>query len=182
MLPSESLGEYGWGIDTVLQGNDGGVFLEQRPEGGRKRFDGPHLRCDDDDVTGSDGTRIELGKYVTPQTFVERFARAVCDEGVDVESILVITYTERTAGELRGRIRARLLELGRHDLARSLDGAWISTIHGLCARILRAHALSAGIDPDFRVLVGSPHQVALAAHGRFADLVRESAGARASML
>jgi ATP-dependent exoDNAse (exonuclease V) beta subunit len=28
----------------------------------------------------------------------------------------------------------------------------VSTIHGLCARILRAHALSAGIDPDFRVL------------------------------
>src|SRR5262249_48383883 len=30
---------------------------------------------------------------------VERFARAVCEEGVDVESILVITYTRRAAGE-----------------------------------------------------------------------------------
>ena len=38
--------------------------------------------------------------------------------GLDVDSLLVITYTERAAGELRARIRARLLELGRHDLAR----------------------------------------------------------------
>ena len=36
---------------------------------------------------------------------VERFANAVCEEGLDVESVLVITYTERAAGELRARIR-----------------------------------------------------------------------------
>ena len=32
---------------------------------------------------------------------VERFVRAVCDEGLDIGSILVITYTKRAAGELR---------------------------------------------------------------------------------
>ena len=42
---------------------------------------------------------------------VERFCRAVCERGLDVDSILVITYTERAAGELRGRIRRRLHEL-----------------------------------------------------------------------
>ena len=36
---------------------------------------------------------------------VERFVRAVCDRGLDVDSVLAITYTERAAGELRGRIR-----------------------------------------------------------------------------
>ncbi len=41
------------------------------------------------------------------KVLVERFARAVCDEGVDVESILVITYTEKAAGELRSRIRSK---------------------------------------------------------------------------
>ena len=67
---------------------------------------------------------------------VERFARAVIDDGLDVDSLLVITYT-RAAGELRARIRAALLELERPDLARDLDGAWISTIHGFCRRLLR---------------------------------------------
>src|SRR4051812_50000826 len=86
------------------------------------------------------------------RVLVERFARAVCDEGVDVDSILVITYTEKAAGELRSRIRARLVERGRSDLARALDGAWISTIHGFCHRLLRSHPFAAGVDPRFRVL------------------------------
>jgi ATP-dependent helicase/nuclease subunit A len=90
---------------------------------------------------------------------VERFARAVCERGLDVESILVITYTEKAAGELRTRIRARLVDLGRADLARELDGAWISTIHGLCHRLLRAHPFAAGVDPRFRVLDDSQARV-----------------------
>ena len=83
---------------------------------------------------------------------VERFVRAVCDRGLDIDSVLVITYTERAAGELRTRIRRRLLELGRADLARDLDAAWISTIHGFCHRLLKAHPFEAGVDPGFRVL------------------------------
>ncbi|MGH3130238.1 MAG: UvrD-helicase domain-containing protein [Gaiellaceae bacterium] len=90
---------------------------------------------------------------------VERFAQAVCDAGVDVDSILVITYTERAAGELRGRIRARLVELDRTDLARALDGAWISTIHGFCLRLLKSHPFAAGLDPRFRVLDESQGRV-----------------------
>ena len=83
---------------------------------------------------------------------VERFVEAVCDRGLDVESILVITYTKRAAGELRARIRADLRRRGRVDLARSLDGAWISTIHGFCNRVLKAYPFEAGLDPRFREL------------------------------
>jgi ATP-dependent exoDNAse (exonuclease V) beta subunit len=83
---------------------------------------------------------------------VERFVKAVCERGLDVDSLLVITYTERAAGELRDRIRARLVEADRPELARELDAAWISTIHGFCLRLLRAHPFAAGIDPRFRVL------------------------------
>jgi ATP-dependent helicase/nuclease subunit A len=83
---------------------------------------------------------------------VERFVRAVCDRGLDVDSILVITYTRRAAGELRTRIRAALADRGRHDLARELDGAWISTIHGFCNRLLKAYPFAAGLDPRFREL------------------------------
>jgi ATP-dependent helicase/nuclease subunit A len=90
---------------------------------------------------------------------VERFVEAVCERGIDIESMLVITYTERAAGELKSRIRARLRELGRHDLARSLDGAWISTIHGFCLRLLKGHPFAAGVDPRFRVLDDSQGRV-----------------------
>lgn len=83
---------------------------------------------------------------------VERYVRAVCERGIDVDSILVITYTRKAAGELRSRIRAALVARGRHDLARELDGAWISTIHGFCNRLLKAHPFAVGLDPRFREL------------------------------
>ena len=86
------------------------------------------------------------------RVLVERFARAVCDDGLDVQSVLVITYTRKAAGELRSRIRAELAARGRFDLAQALDGAWVSTIHGFCARLLRAHPFAVGIDPRFREL------------------------------
>jgi ATP-dependent exoDNAse (exonuclease V) beta subunit len=90
---------------------------------------------------------------------VERYVRAVTDQGIDVESILVVTYTERAAGELWSRIRARLVEVGRLDLARDLDRARISTIHGFCNRLLRTYPFAAGLDPRFRVLDESQARV-----------------------
>jgi ATP-dependent helicase/nuclease subunit A len=102
---------------------------------------------------------------------VERVVRAVCDRGLDVDSILVITYTRRAAGELRTRIRAALAERGRHDLARRLDGAWISTIHGFCARLLKTHPLAAGLDPRFRELDES--QAAVLRSEAFRDALAE---------
>ncbi len=102
---------------------------------------------------------------------VERFVRAVCDRGIDVGSILVITYTRKAAGELRVRIRRELRERGRHDLARELDGAWIATIHGFCARLLRAYPFEAGLDPRFRELDGA--QASVLAGEAFAEALDE---------
>jgi ATP-dependent helicase/nuclease subunit A len=82
----------------------------------------------------------------------ERFARAVCEDGVAPAQILAITFTERAAGELRERIRARLLELGERDAARQAEAAPIGTFHGFCARLLRAHPLAAGVDPAFEIV------------------------------
>jgi ATP-dependent exoDNAse (exonuclease V) beta subunit len=102
---------------------------------------------------------------------VERFVRAVVEDGLDVDSVLVVTYTERAAGELRARIRAALLERGRADLALELDGAWVSTIHGFCRRVLGTYPLAAGVDPSFRVL-DEPQALVLQAEAFSAALER----------
>ena len=83
---------------------------------------------------------------------VERFVRAATDDGAGVDSILAITFTEKAAAQLKTRVRRRFVELDRRDLAREAENAWISTIHGFCARLLRTHALAAGIDPEYKVL------------------------------
>ena len=100
--------------------------------------------------------------------------------GLDVESVLVITYTRKAAGELRGRIRAALLERGRDDLARELDGAWISTIHGFCARLLRAHPFAVGLDPRFRELDETPAPRSSAARRSTARSTRSARAASPS--
>ncbi|HVR05680.1 MAG TPA: UvrD-helicase domain-containing protein, partial [Solirubrobacteraceae bacterium] len=83
---------------------------------------------------------------------VERFVRAVRDDGVAPARILAITFTERAAGELRGRVRERLLGLGEREAAHDMEGAPIGTFHGFCARLLRAHPRQVGLDPDFAIL------------------------------
>ena len=105
-------------------------------------------------VERRDGSLLVRAGAGTGKTtvLVERFVQAVTEDGIEVEQVLAITFTEKAAAEMRTRVRRRFLELGLRDDARAAESAWISTIHGLCARILRAHALSAGIDPDFRVL------------------------------
>jgi len=83
---------------------------------------------------------------------VERFVRAVREDGAAPGRILAITFTERAAGELRERVRARLLELGERQAARDTEAAFVGTFHGFCARLLRAQPLAADLDPDFVVL------------------------------
>jgi ATP-dependent exoDNAse (exonuclease V) beta subunit len=83
---------------------------------------------------------------------VERFVRAVLEDGVAGDRILAITFTEKAAAELRERVRRRLRELGAEAEARATEEGWISTIHAFCARVLRADPLAAGIDPHFAVL------------------------------
>ena len=83
---------------------------------------------------------------------VERFVRAVLEDGIDIAAMLTITFTEKAAAELRDRIRIRLRERGAPEAARRTEGAFISTIHGFCARVLRVNALAAGLDPQFAVL------------------------------
>lgn len=88
-------------------------------------------------------------------TLTQRIASALKDPGSGVDSInqvLAITFTNKAAGELKGRVRSVLRAEGLLEDALKVDAAWISTIHGMCARILRECALEIGIDPAFEVI------------------------------
>ena len=105
-------------------------------------------------VTRRDGPLLVSAGAGSGKTsvLVERFVRSVTEDGLRPDQILAITFTDKAAGELRTRVRERFLELGRREDARDTEAAWVSTIHGFCARVLRAHAVPAGLDPSFAVL------------------------------
>ena len=76
---------------------------------------------------------------------VERLRATAIDDGVGLDGVLAFTFTERAADQLRDRVRELLGE-------QTLEGDWISTIHGFCRRLLSNHPAAAGIDPRYRVV------------------------------
>jgi ATP-dependent helicase/nuclease subunit A len=92
---------------------------------------------------------------------VERFIHLL-DEHPDwpVESIIAITFTNKATREMRSRIRQAVEERAKaappeshwHARRRTIDRLMVSTIHGLCAHILRENAIAAGVDPLFQAL------------------------------
>ncbi len=87
---------------------------------------------------------------------VERFCRLVRDELVDPREILTVTFTEKAAKEMKERIVERFRDWAIEEsdkrleqAARDMEGAYIGTIHGFAARVLRENAFAAGVDPRF---------------------------------
>lgn len=86
-------------------------------------------------------------------TLTQKIAWALEHGQIDsIDQVLAITFTNKAASEIKARVRSTLRAAGMHSQALLVDGAWISTIHGMCSRMLRAHALEAGIDPGFQIL------------------------------
>lgn len=83
--------------------------------------------------------RLITGEYTDGRTV----------EPIEPSSILVFTFTDKAAGELRERIRD--LRESR-DREFSMSSLWVGTFHSICARILRSHSLAAGVDPAFDVI------------------------------
>ena len=76
---------------------------------------------------------------------------------VPPEKILLMTFTDNAAAELRTRVSEKMIAAeDDNDLARSvlrkLPASNISTIHAFCAGLLREHALELGLSPVFQTL------------------------------
>ncbi len=89
---------------------------------------------------------------------VDRYCRLVCDLETSPDAVLAFTFTDKAATELRQRIRTTLEQRAAAGSARAqallatIGGAWVTTIHGFCNRLLAGHPVAAGVDPRFRVL------------------------------
>jgi ATP-dependent exoDNAse (exonuclease V) beta subunit len=99
--------------------------------------------------TGQDACCVAGPGSGKTRVLVERFAWLI-GTGIGPESILAITFTEKAAHELKSRLVTRF----ESDVPtrQQIEQAPVSTIHGLCQSILREHAISAGLDPEFGIL------------------------------
>lgn len=91
---------------------------------------------------------------------VERIVRRITVEGGDIDRLLVVTFTDAAATQMRDRI-VQVLEdrlaaaPGDTHLLRQLmllPGASISTLHSFCLAVVRQHFYRLGLDPSFRVM------------------------------
>ena len=78
------------------------------------------------------------------RVLVHRIAYLIEAESVSPQGVLAVTFTNKAAAEMRGRIEA-LLNLS----ARAL---WVGTFHGIAHRLLRMHWREAGLPQNFQVL------------------------------
>jgi len=86
------------------------------------------------------------------RVLTERYLDLLQSRGIKIEQILTLTFTRKAAQEMRERIARALEAQGKVYERRELTRAPIGTIHSFCERVLREHALEAGIDPNFRLL------------------------------
>ncbi len=78
------------------------------------------------------------------RVLVHRIAWLIQVEHASPMSLLAVTFTNKAASEMRGRVE-ELLQIPS-------AGLWIGTFHGICHRILRLHADEAGLNPNFQIL------------------------------
>ena len=133
------------------------------------------------------GTHLVEASAGTGKTYAiaTLFVRLVAELGHPVDRILVVTFTEAAAAELRDRIRRRLREARarteeglaarRLDLAiRTFDEASISTIHGFCHRVLHDSAFETGVAFDTELVANQQPLLDLAVRDFWARELYES--------
>lgn len=78
------------------------------------------------------------------RVLVHRIAWLMQVENISPHAIMAVTFTNKAAKEMRGRIE--------HMLKIPTQGLWIGTFHGLAHRLLKAHWVEAGLPQNFQIL------------------------------
>jgi DNA helicase II / ATP-dependent DNA helicase PcrA len=105
-------------------------------------------------VEQTDGPVLILAGAGSGKTRViaHRIAHIVTTGLAVPDALLAVTFTNKAAGEMRGRVQALV--------GTDCSGMWISTFHSLCARLLRREAPAIGLTRDF-VIYDSADQLSV---------------------
>ena len=101
------------------------------------------------------------------------------DPPMDVDRLLIVTFTEAAASEMKERIRLaiekKLMEYPDNEhlkqQATLIHNAQITTIHSFCLSVIRDHFHAIDIDPGFRI--GEEGELKLLRHDVLEDMLEE---------
>ena len=96
-------------------------------------------------VTSRDGAALVIAGAGSGKTRVVTYRVAyLIEKGVDPSRIMLLTFTNKAAREMRGRIE-ELLKI-------QTSGMWFGTFHGIAHRLLRTHWREADLPETFQIL------------------------------
>src|SRR3990172_7112836 len=87
---------------------------------------------------------VVAGPGTGKTTFITTEIKKLLDKGVDPSQILALTFTEKAAEEMLGRLD-EAMPLG-------YEPPWIATFHGFCDRILRERGMEIGLNPAYNII------------------------------
>ncbi len=83
---------------------------------------------------------------------IERVLHLIQTRKASMTELLVLTFTEKAANEIKSRLSEQFKNLGMETPRRDLERSAISTFHSFASSLLRKYPIEAGVDPFFRVM------------------------------